>query len=157
MCSSHRAGGYALRVDPGALDAERFEELQKRGQTELSQDEPAEAAATFRQALGVWRGPALADVRNELFAQPEIARLEDLRLACVYDRIDADLAFGHHDNVVGELEALVAEHPLHERLRGQFMVALYRRVDRPRPSPPIATRGASSSCELGIEPSPEPQ
>jgi DNA-binding SARP family transcriptional activator len=84
-----------------------------------------EAAGTLRRALQLWRRPTLADVAHARFAQPEIARLEDLRLACVSDRIDADLACGRHAKVAGELEALVREHPLRERLRGQQMLALY--------------------------------
>src|SRR5207247_432534 len=71
-------------------------------------------------------GPALADVADEGFAQPEIARLEGLRMACLADRVDADLACGRHQEVAGELEALVLQHPLRERLRGQQMLALYR-------------------------------
>ena len=74
----------------------------------------------------MWRGPALADFAYEPFAQSEIARLEEARLAALEDRIDADLAAGEHARLVGELEALVREHPLRERLRGQLMLALYR-------------------------------
>jgi DNA-binding SARP family transcriptional activator len=100
-------GGYALRPPAGSVDAERFEELCSRGRAELARGEAAEAAATLRQALALWRGPALADVSRERFAQPEIARLEDLRLACLGDRLDADLAAGRHAEVAGELEGLV--------------------------------------------------
>ena len=149
-----QGGGYALPLPPGALDAQRFEELLTRGQTELSHNDPAEAAATFRQGLEIWRGPALADVRNEPFAQPEIARLEDLRLACVYDRIEADLVLGRHDTVVGELEALVAEHPLHERLRGQLMVALYQSGRQADALTAYRDARRTLVVELGIEPSP---
>ena len=121
-------GGRRLRraPGPGALDAERFEELSARGREELTRGEPWEAAATLREALALWRGPALADVADERFAAPEIARLEDLRLACLSERIDADLACGRHAEVAGELEALVRAHPLRERLRAQQMLALYR-------------------------------
>ena len=87
--------------------------------------EPEEAAATLRRAVALWRGPALADVAEERFAQPEITRLEALRLACLADRIDADLACGRHEELVGELEALVQQHPHDERLRGRQMLALY--------------------------------
>ena len=84
------------------------------------------AAMTLREALGLWRGPALADVAYESFAQAEIARLEELRRPALEERIDADLALGRHAELVGELEALVAAEPLRERLRGQLMLALYR-------------------------------
>ena len=87
---------------------------------------PSARRETLRRALALWRGPALADLAYEAFAQAEIARLEELRLAALEQRIDADLAAGRHAELVGELEALVAEHPLRERLRGQLMLALYR-------------------------------
>src|SRR3954464_5994252 len=149
------ARGYALRPPAGALDAERFEGEHPRGAELLAGAEPEEAAAGLRDALALWRGPALADVGDERFAQPEIARLEDLRLACLADRLDADLACGRHDEVAGELEALVREHPLRERLRGQQMLALYRcgrQADALE-----AYRGAYEALVdgLGIEPSPE--
>ena len=150
-----QAGGYALRLEDGALDADRFEELLRRGQSELAGDDSTAAVETLRRALAIWRGPALADVRGELFAQPEIARLEDMRLACISDRIDADVALGRAEEVVGELEALVAEHPLRERLRGQLMLALYRSGRQAEAL--AAYRDARSVLvdELGIEPSPE--
>ena len=80
----------------------------------------------LREALGLWRGPPLADFAFDSFAQEEIARLEELRLAAIEERIDADLALGRQADLVAELEALVAHHPLRERLRGQLMLALYR-------------------------------
>ena len=82
--------------------------------------------AGYRAALDLWRGPALAEFARDSFSQPAIARLEDLRLGALEDRIDVDLALGRHGELVGELEALVAEHPLRERIRGQLMLALYR-------------------------------
>ena len=78
------------------------------------------------QALGLWRGGVLADLADYAFTRPEAARLEELRLAAVEARIDADLALGRHDALTAELEQLVAEHPLRERLHGQLMLALYR-------------------------------
>ena len=152
-----RLGGRRLRgrLAPGALDADRFEERLRRGREELARGEPWEAAATLRQALALWRGPALADVADEHFAQPEIARLEDLRLGCLCERIEADLACGRHAEVVGELEALVHAHPLRERLRGQLMLALYRAG---RQADALAAyRDAHRALVegLGIEPSPD--
>src|SRR5262249_44507491 len=85
-----------------------------------------EASTLFAEALRLWRGPALADFTFDSFAKEEIARLEQLRLVALEERIDADLALGRHGDLVAELEALVARHPLRERLRGQLMVALYR-------------------------------
>ncbi len=119
-------GGYALRVPRGAVDADRFEDRLRRGAEELARGESRHAAETLRDALGLWRGPALVDVGHDGFAQPEIARLEDLRLTCLSERLDADLACGRHAELTGELEALVSRHPLRERLRGQLMLALYR-------------------------------
>ena len=116
--------------------------------------EPQEAAATLRQALALWRGPALADVSQERFAQPEIARLEDLRLACLGDRVDADLACGRHAEIAGELEGLVRQHPLRERLRGQQMLALYRAGRQADALDAYRAAYAALVDGLGIEPSP---
>ena len=103
--------GYRLHVGPGELDLERFEELFARGRNELASGAADEAATTFRSALALWRGPALADVAYEAFAQSEIARLEAMRLAALEERVEADLALGRHRELVPELEALVSEHP----------------------------------------------
>ena len=85
-----------------------------------------EAAETLRQALDLWRGPVLADLADYAFIRPEAARLEELRLAALEARIEADLALGRHDALTAELEQLAADHPLRERLHGQLMLALYR-------------------------------
>ena len=147
-------GGYALR-DPGAtLDADLFEAGVRRGRAELASGQAAQAALTLATALALWRGPALLDVCDCRFAQPEIARLEDLRLTCVGERIEADLACGREVEVTGELESLVHSHPFRERLRGQLMTALYRSGLQ---AEALATyreaRGALVEG-LGIEPSP---
>ena len=123
-------GSYRIPMPPATLDAERFQTLLERGRRELAEDLPGEAAATLRAALALWRGPALADVRDRPFAQPEIVRLDALRLTCQSERIAADLAAGAADDLTGELAALVLEHPLDERLRELQMLALYR-ADRP--------------------------
>jgi DNA-binding SARP family transcriptional activator/tetratricopeptide (TPR) repeat protein len=148
-------GGYALRLAPDDVDAERFEALFRRGRSELTAGQPWEAAATLRQGLALWRGPALADVGHERFAQPEIARLDDLRLACLGDRVDADLAGGAHAEVVGELEALVLEHPLRERIRGQQMLALYRCGRQADALDAYRSTYEALVDGLGIEPSPD--
>jgi DNA-binding SARP family transcriptional activator len=118
--------GYVLRVAAGALDLERFERLLEQGRAELGADRPAEAAAVLREALALWRGPPLADFRYEAFARDEIGRLEELRLVALEHRLEADLAAGRHAQAAPELETLVREHPLRERLRGLLMLALYR-------------------------------
>ncbi len=149
------AGGYRLLLAPGERDSDRFEELAARGRAELARGDAAGAADTLRRALGLWRGPALADVRFERFAQSEIVRLEELRLACSEARIDADLALGRHADVVPELEALVGEHPLSERLRGQLMLALYRSGRQAEALAAYREARRTLVEELGIEPSPE--
>ncbi len=121
-----RSPGYVLRVEPDAFDLHRFERLVEEGRNLLARSLAADASARLRGALSLWRGPALADFTYESFAQAAIARLEEIRLSAVELRIDADLALGRHDELVGELESLVAEHPLRERLRGDLMTALYR-------------------------------
>ena len=117
---------YALRVEPGELDVERFEQLVREGSAALEHDRPAEAAARLREGLALWRGPPLADVAYEDFAQPEIAGLEERRAVALERRIDADLALGRHADLLGELGALVSRYPLREHLRGQRILALYR-------------------------------
>ena len=121
-----RSPGYVLRVEEGQLDADRFATLLASARTALARGAALEAATLLRDALDLWRGPALADFGFDAFAQEEIARLEELRLAAVEERVEADLALGRGHEVVAELEALVARHPLRERLRGQLMLALYR-------------------------------
>ena len=121
-----RGGGYALAVAAGELDVERFEGLAADGRRLLASDDAKGAAETLRRALAVWRGRALQDFAYDDFAATEIPRLEELRLGVIEERIDADLALGRQAEAVAELEALVREHPLRERLRGQLMLALYR-------------------------------
>jgi predicted ATPase/DNA-binding SARP family transcriptional activator len=120
-----RTPGYLLRIAGDEFDVARFERLLTEGRDVLPGD-PAAAAGLLREALGLWRGPALADFVFEPFALAEAARLEELRLGAVEDRLEADLALGRHAEVVAELEGLLAEHPLRERLAGQLMLALYR-------------------------------
>ena len=121
-----RNRGYLLRVDREQLDAARFQDGFTAGRAALEAGRYAEAAGTLRQALGLWRSGVLADLADYAFIRPEAARLEELRLAAVEARIDADLALGRHDAVTAELEQLVAGHPLREQLHGQLMLALYR-------------------------------
>src|SRR5262249_32361225 len=119
----------------------------------LTQGRPFEAAERLRSALALWRGAALADVAYEPFAHGEIARLEELRVAVLEERIDADLALGRHADLVGELDALVSQHPVRERLRAQLMLALYRSG---RQADALETYQAARRVltdELGLEPS----
>jgi DNA-binding SARP family transcriptional activator/DNA-binding beta-propeller fold protein YncE len=135
--------GYALRVDEGELDLHRFERLAK----EARRDE----------ALALWRGPPLLDLHEERFADEARRRLEEQRLAVLEDRIDADLAAGADAELVGELEELVAEHPLRERFYGQLMLALYR-ADRQADALETYQRARKTlSEELGLEPGPRLQ
>ena len=121
-----RAPGYVLQIDPDELDSQRFERLLGEGGAARAAGDPAAAAELLREGLSLWRGPALADFVYEPFAQAEIARLEDLRVAALEERIEAELELGSHPDLAGELESLVSAHPLRERLRAQFMRALYR-------------------------------
>ncbi len=121
-----RGRGYLLRVDREHLDAAAFQDGLTAGRAALQAGRHAEAAQILRTALGLWRGPVLADLADYAFTRPEAARLEELRLAALEARIDADLALGRHDELTAELEQLAADHPLRERLHGQLMLALYR-------------------------------
>src|SRR5215218_7839429 len=120
------AAGYLLAVRPGELDAERFERLVDQGRQALANGRAADAGALLRDALDLWRGAPLADLAFAPFVQVEIARLEEQRLAALELRVEADLAAGRHAEVVGELQHLLAAHPLRERLHAQLMLALYR-------------------------------
>jgi DNA-binding SARP family transcriptional activator len=121
-----RAPGYVIRVEPDQLDLTRFERLVEEGSGLLARARAAEASERLRDALSLWRGAPLADFTYESFAQAAISRLKEIRLGAIELRIKADLALGRHDELIGELEALVAEQPLRERLRRYLMTALYR-------------------------------
>lgn len=120
-----RSGGYEARVELEAVDLFRFERLHEEGRRALAAGEPAAAAEQLRAALSLWRGPPLADLAYEPFAGPVILRLDELRLAVLELRLDADLELGRHGELAGELQSLVREHPLRERFRAQLMLALY--------------------------------
>lgn len=148
-----RPPGYALEIAPEALDLVRFDRLREQGRAALARGSAAEAAHRLRDALALWRGPALAEF-GEPFAAVETRRLEELRLACLEDRIDADLALGGHGPLIGELAALVAHHPLRERPRRQLMLALYRSGRQAEALAGYRRLRQMLSSELGIEPSP---
>jgi predicted ATPase/DNA-binding SARP family transcriptional activator len=144
--------GYRIVVDPAALDVERLASL-----LDEAREAPERAARLVDEALGLYRGPPLADFGYESWAQAEIGRLGELRLTLVELRIEAGLALGQHAELVGELEPLVAEHPLRERTRALLMMALYRSG---RQADALAAYQAARTVlveELGIDPGPELQ
>src|SRR4029077_8874449 len=149
-----RGPGYALRIFPEELDVSQFEQLVSEGREALTVGAAAQAAQTLNQALSLWRGPALADFRYEPFAQAEIARLEELHLTCLEERVEADLALGSAGVLVAELRQLVSEHPVRERLRGQLMQALYRDGRQTEALDVYREFRSLLRDELGLEPSP---
>jgi DNA-binding SARP family transcriptional activator len=149
-----RAPGYVLRVERGELDAERFEELAAEGRRALDEDRLEDAAQLLGSALSLWHGSALADVALERMVHTEASRLEELRLAVLEDEIEARLALGGHRGLVAELEALVAEHPLRERLRLQLVLALYRAGRQAEALDTYRRTRQFFVDELGLEPSP---
>jgi DNA-binding SARP family transcriptional activator len=149
-----RDPGYVVEVAPAQLDLHRFEALAEEGRQSLAGGDPAIAADRLREALALWRGPALADFAYEPFAQVEIARLEELRVVALERRIEADLALGRHIELVGELEALVQLHPLRERLRANQLLALYRSGRQAEALEAYQQVRRTLVDELGIDPGP---
>jgi DNA-binding SARP family transcriptional activator len=148
-----RSPGYVLRVGPDELDLHRFERLVDEGRSLLARGLTADASVRLREALSLWRGPALADFAYESFARAAIARLEEIRLAAFELRIDADLQLGRHHELVGELEGLVAEQPLRERLQMFLMTALYRSGRQAEALDAYQDARRALVDELGIDPS----
>jgi DNA-binding SARP family transcriptional activator/pimeloyl-ACP methyl ester carboxylesterase len=148
-----RTPGYLADVDPEAIDVARFARLHTEARAALTAGDAARAAARARKALALWQGPALAGF-TEPFAVVEGAHLEELHLACLEDRIEADLALGAHGELAGELERLVSRAPLRERLRGQLMRALYGAGRQAEALESYRAFRTSLDEELGIEPSP---
>jgi DNA-binding SARP family transcriptional activator len=144
--------GYLLQVERGQLDAHRFEILVTRGRDRAAGGDPGGAAAILRQALDVWRGPALADVVESSFIRSEAARLEEARLAALEQRIKADLACGHHAEVIPELEALTRAHRVREGLWAQRMTALYRAGRQAEALRAYQELRGTLGDDLGIEP-----
>ena len=148
-----RAPGYVLHLAEDELDSTRFERLLHEAR--LANGSPGRAGAALREALALWTGPAFADLASEPSLAAEIARLSELRLQALEDRIAADLAEGRHGEVVGELEALTRELPLRERMWELLMLALYR-SRRPADALAAFERARDSLArELGVDPSPE--
>jgi DNA-binding SARP family transcriptional activator len=147
-----RERGYELRINPEQLDSLRFERLSAEGDSELAAGRPESAVEVLERALSLWHDAPLADVVYESFAQTEIARLEEIRVGTSEQLIEAKLQLGRHAEVIGKLEALIAEHPYRERLRAQLMLALYRcerQADALRAYQDVRRRLVE---DLGIEP-----
>jgi DNA-binding SARP family transcriptional activator len=147
--------GYVLRIDPDQLDLQRFTLLMAQARDARSAGREAQAAAALASALELWRGPPLADLENEPFAQAELARLTELRVAAIELRFDADLALGRDHDLIPELEAHIARHPLRERPRGQLMLALYRAGRQAEALRAYQDARRTLVEEVGIEPGPE--
>src|SRR5687768_14595606 len=147
-----RAPGYALVVEPESIDLVRFTRLRGEARAALADGDPALAVERCRAALDLFRGPPLAEF-PEPFAEAEASHLEELRLTCLADRIEAELALGRHADVVAELETLLARHPLRERLRGQQMIALYRSGRQPEALEAFQRFRRTLDEELGLVPS----
>ncbi|HEY2435548.1 MAG TPA: BTAD domain-containing putative transcriptional regulator, partial [Solirubrobacteraceae bacterium] len=148
------AGGYLIRVADGDLDVDRFERLVEEGGAAVVIEDWKLASTKLREALGLWRGPPLSDFAYDSFAQAEIARLEELHLAAVERRVEAELALGREAAVIGDLERLVREHPYREQLRSQLMLALYRTGRQAEALDAYREARSVLVEELGIEPSP---
>jgi predicted ATPase/DNA-binding SARP family transcriptional activator len=148
-----RAGGYVLTAEPEQLDMAMFERLLRDGRKLLAAGDPVSAAERLRDALALWRGAPLADLALVEYLQSEIRRLEELRLAALMERIDADLALGAREELIAELDGLIAAHPLQERLRGQLMLALYRAGRQTEALGVYRDISAMLCDELGLEPS----
>jgi len=149
-----RSPGYLIRLAPDQLDLHRFERLTGEASRALADGEVQPAADLLREALGLWRGAPLADLAYESFAQAAIERLREIRVGALELRIEADLALARHSQLVGELEELVAEHPLREGFRGQLMLALYRSGRQAEALEVYRKTREALVDELGIEPTP---
>jgi DNA-binding SARP family transcriptional activator/WD40 repeat protein len=146
--------GYVLHTEPSELDAARFQSLLRDARRLLPIDARA-AVGAFDHALDLWRGPAFGDLATEASLRSEAARLDDLRLAALEERIDAHLTLGELGDVIGELESLTARHPLRERFWEQLMLALYRTGRQGEALAAFQRAREVLSDELGIDPSPE--
>lgn len=146
-------GGYRLVVDPDLLDAELLRNLIAQARACIDDGESGTASKLLREGLALWRGPTLVGIQLESFGRDEVAQLDEVRLAALMDRIDCDLALGRHEQVLGELNLLVREHPLRERLRAQQMLALYRADRQAESLAAYAEARRALVDDLGIEPS----
>jgi WD40 repeat protein/serine/threonine protein kinase len=150
-----RANGYVLHLTPEELDAARFENLVR--DAKAADGHSDRAASLLREALALWTGPAFADLASELSLTGEIARLEEMRMQALEERIAADLASGRHREVVGELESLTREFPLRERLWEHLVLALYRSGRQAEALAAFERERQMLVDELGVDPSPDLQ
>ena len=150
-----RGGGYALEVPPEAVDVHRFEQLVAAGRAMAVSGNLESAIELLADADSLWRGEALPEFAYEEFAAAEVSRLSELRLAAVEERLDIELQLGRHRGVIGELESLVAAHPLRERLRGLLMIALYRSGRQADALRTFQEGRRILGEELGLDPGPE--
>ncbi len=146
-----RSPGYMLRVPGESIDALRFQTLVEEGQG-MALEEPERAAATLAEALALWRGEVLADLPIDPSRLPGVARLEEIRLAAIEDRVDAELALGHHAGLVGELRSLVSAYPFRERITRQLMIALYRSGRQSEALSAFEDARSRLASEVGIDP-----
>ncbi|TMR90437.1 BTAD domain-containing putative transcriptional regulator [Nonomuraea basaltis] len=149
------AGGYRLHVRGEHVDAARFEELAKRGGRELAAGAAGQAALLLGGALALWRGDALADVRDIPFASTAGARLDELRVGAAEDRFEAELRLGHHGEILADVEAAAADHPLRERLAGLRMRALHAAGRQSDALAVFEEVRRTLAEELGVDPSEE--
>src|SRR4051794_5493371 len=147
-----RPPGYLVAIDPDTIDIVRFDRLRRTGRAALDAGDAAAAAERLREALALWRGEALAEF-DEPFAVAERGHLDELRLVCLEDRLEADLAQARHAELVGELSAEVARFPLRERLRRQSMLALYRSGRHADALAVFTDYRRTLDDDLGLEPS----
>jgi DNA-binding SARP family transcriptional activator len=150
---STRLGGYVLNSPASRADVEEFSLLTQAGRMAAESGDHRMAAELLGRALALWRGPALVDVRRGRVLELEVMALEEARLAVLSRRIDADLALGRHADILGELTAMVARHPLDENLSAQLITALYRTGHTARALQVFRRLRSSLVDELGIEPS----
>lgn len=148
-----RHGGYLLDAEPGSVDAQEFDRLAAQGYAAFDAESPEDAARLLTEALALWTGPALVDVQQGRLLEVEVTRLQESRLAVLERRIDADLRIGRHHEVLGELAGLTAQHPMHENLHAQFMLALYRCGRTSGALDAYQRLRAALVDELGLEPS----
>ncbi|RCH65552.1 hypothetical protein DT019_27605 [Streptomyces sp. SDr-06] len=146
-------GGYVLRGGGGSSDVREFDRLAGMGYRAMDAEDFAGAARWLREALGLWSGSALADVRVGAQLEVEVCRLEESRLCALYQRIEADLRLGRHRELLGELTVLVSRYRTHEALHGQFMLALYRSGRRTEALAVYQRLRQALVRDLGLEPS----
>lgn len=151
----HESSGYLMRTPPESVDAWEFERLVRQGRHALGTGNVPRGSRLLGAALELWRGPALSGLDDIPFLHHQATRLEEARLAALCDRIDADLKLRRHEDLIGELSALVREHPLRERLRGQLMIALYLGGRQAEALEVYRDGRHILKKDLGLEPSPE--